>query len=238
MADAIIKTTARYQDTDEPSKQRPIIHIAPALPNTIRSSLDGGRDNPFRPDGAIYRSADPIVDYYKHGSAQSRGQSPTDSQLILNGSTGERQDRPTSDECVGATDRHRKSCLRRWLCCCCCCGCGRCFKGKEGEKSDEKAYAVVDATKANEMARVSRETYRTIEPVRLIEPQSGTDEQNRASNQIRVPRAVVVTGPPNEDTAKPIAVEEQSRESKTAPDRKSGGLQGEKTEAKSRCLLS
>lgn len=93
----VIKATARFQEADEPSRQRPIIRIDGApptiyqdfdqLPNTIRASIDSGRDNPFRPDGKIYKSADPIVDYYKFGPNQSRTNTPTaaESQLLLNG---------------------------------------------------------------------------------------------------------------------------------------------------------
>lgn len=85
---AIIKTTARFQEAHEPLKQKPIIQIDPAAPlqqyeNLARSSIDSGRDNPFRPDGKIYKSADPIVDYYKFGPHQSRAHSPTDSQLLV-----------------------------------------------------------------------------------------------------------------------------------------------------------
>lgn len=85
----IIKTTARYREPNEAQRQWPVIQVAdPAgnrqhLPNTIRASLDSGRDNPFRPDGPIYKSADPIVDYYKNGANLSRPQSPTDSQILL-----------------------------------------------------------------------------------------------------------------------------------------------------------
>lgn len=86
----IIKTTARFQETQEPLRQKPIIQIDPNAPlqqyeNLARASIDSGRDNPFRPDGKIYKSADPIVDYYKHGPHQSRTQSPTDSKLLIGG---------------------------------------------------------------------------------------------------------------------------------------------------------
>jgi len=58
------------------------------LANTVRSSIDSGRDNPFKPDGEIYRSADPIVDYYKFGPNQSRTQTPDYSELLMtNGKT-------------------------------------------------------------------------------------------------------------------------------------------------------
>lgn len=136
MSSELIKTTAKYQEANEPLKQRPIIQIERPLPNTIKASLvDSGRDNPFRPDGEIYKSADPIVNYYKHGANQSRAQSPTDSQLLLNSnqtnSTQSQSDsklnqkdkkrkrarrRSTEDAAGGAK---RRPCLSRWLCCCC-----------------------------------------------------------------------------------------------------------------------
>lgn len=139
MSSELIKTTAKYQEAAEPVKQKPVIQIERPLPNTIKASLvDSGRDNPFRPDGEIYKSADPIVDYYKHGANQSRAQSPTDSQLLLGGglanSTQSQSDdsklnqkdkkrkrarrRPDGDqEAAGSTKR--RPCLSRWLCCCC-----------------------------------------------------------------------------------------------------------------------
>lgn len=93
----VVKTTARFLEAHEPIKQKPIIQIqhpspANSLPDTIRgarASVDGGRDNPFRPDGPIYRSADPIVDFYKQPSNQSRSHSPTDSQLLYSLIRGE-----------------------------------------------------------------------------------------------------------------------------------------------------
>lgn len=151
----IIRATARFQEVSDPLKQKPIIQIDSSatatattttqhLPNTIRSSMDSGRDNPFRPDGEIYRSADPIVDYYKHGPNQSRAQSPTDSQLLLNNKGNSRKDsdskkkkrkKKTAGEEEGKT---KKSCWRRWLCCCCCCNFKCCGKGKESEEKEDE----------------------------------------------------------------------------------------------------
>lgn len=163
----IIKTTARYQETDEPLRQRPVIQVAPALPNTVRASLGHKlesareRDNPFRPDGAIYRSADPIVDYYKQGQNQSRAQSPSDSQLALGAQSGRLNGSGETDELK--VKRSRSCCARALLCCCCCpwsC-CAKPAGRDQSESNHERSYAVGDATKANQMARASKETYRT-----------------------------------------------------------------------------
>lgn len=180
-SDSIIKTTARFQEVSDPLRQRPIIKIDspvsnttttstthlynnnnnPKLPNTIRSSLDSGRDNPFRPDGEIYKSADPIVDYYKHGANQSRTQSPTDSQLLLNGANGGDKNKTTNSDkqqkkqkkqkkkCNangegGADDEEekKKSCWKRWFCCCCCC----CKKKKLNDESMTPAPTTTTTT--------------------------------------------------------------------------------------------
>lgn len=128
MGDAVIKTTARFQEANEPNRQRPIIRIDPAisfdasgdLPNTIRDSIGSGRDNPFRPDGKIYRSADPIVDYYKNGPNQSRGQSPAEGLLADGKGKGK-----SSSSSSKRRKEGRESCWSRWFRCCCCCGCFR-----------------------------------------------------------------------------------------------------------------
>lgn len=107
---SIIKTTAKYHDSNEPNKLKPIIKIDSNAAehhyyiindddddndynnqlhsmkngglNYIRASIDSGRDNPFKPEGEIYRSAEPIVDYYKFGPNQSRAQSPSYDELV------------------------------------------------------------------------------------------------------------------------------------------------------------
>lgn len=151
----IIKTTARFQEADEPIKQKPIlqvdplasgnmIQLHPPLPNTIRASIDSGRDNPFRPDGKIYKSADPIVDFYKFGPNQSRTNSPTDSQLLMpqvdgiankNGKDAQRRKKKNNENKKGADSKERKSCWRRWFCCCCCC---QCFNRENKSQADRR----------------------------------------------------------------------------------------------------
>lgn len=152
MSSEIIKTTAKYQEANEPIKQKPIIQIERPLPNTIKASLDGGRDNPFRPDGEIYKSANPIVDYYKYGPNQSRAQSPTDSQLLLglNAPASEADDkqvdkknkkkkrakRKTDHEEDGDSNNKRRSCFSRWFCCCC--HCNWCSKSKQNNDNQQQ----------------------------------------------------------------------------------------------------
>lgn len=180
MADAeIIKTTARYQQAEEPLKQRPVIHIAPPLPNTVRASLEpaklaGERENPFRPDGLIYRSADPIVDYYKQAQNQSRAQSPTESQLKFGAS---------AQEPAKLKVERSRSCCRRLLYYCCCCYCWRCCAKREAQpkgEQDGRSYTLPDATKANEMARTSVETYRSAaEPAQVASQPGGKVAKTR-----------------------------------------------------------
>lgn len=141
--DTIIKTTARYQEANEPPRQKPIIQIDSdfASAGNRHSSIDSGRDNPFRPDGPIYKSADPIVDFYKYGPNHSRPHSPTDSQLAMlsgsqDGKAGgaktketkeqkRRRKRREKQEAKATGDQQKQSCWRRWLCCCCCRCCRR-----------------------------------------------------------------------------------------------------------------
>lgn len=155
---SIIRTTVKYHEANEPNRHKPIIRIdgtttthyidANDFAATVRASTDSGRDNPFRPDGEIYRSADPIVDYYKYGPNLSRAQSPIYSDLMSNGkaqlvSNGginvkgskklaklEKQKRRKEGKLRvehddnSASAPERKSCWRRWFCCCCR-GCSR-----------------------------------------------------------------------------------------------------------------
>lgn len=141
MSDDIIKTTAKIQEAEEPIRQKPIIQINKEyLSNNVRASTDSGRDNPFRPDGEIYRSADPIVDYYKYGPNQSRAQSPSDSQLLLNGKEGivdGKKVKKKRRRKEAADDTGRRPCWRRWLCCCCCCF-DKCCQKKETEANTNK----------------------------------------------------------------------------------------------------
>lgn len=152
------------------TKQRPIIQFDSNLingggqqeqhanyrNNLVRSSIDSGRDNPFRPDGEIYKSADPIVDYYKFGPNQSRTQSPTDSQLLLNlyredGKLSKKEKKKAKKELERRAKRRangqatgskegdeqgaeRGSFLRRLLCCCCC----HCFTNSKCCKTNAK----------------------------------------------------------------------------------------------------
>jgi len=139
----IIKATARFHEAEEPLRQKPIIQQDRVLPNTVRASIDSGRDNPFKPDGKIYKLADPIVDYYKYGPNQSRAQSPTDSQLLLGfGQTGEANKSAENNDKNPKRKKRRKgnegdeerSCCRRWFCCCC----GLCGKRNVPANGDEE----------------------------------------------------------------------------------------------------
>lgn len=180
----VIKTTARFQEANEPNRQKPIIRIDGApptiyedfneLPNTIRASIDSGRDNPFRPDGKIYKSADPIVDYYKFGPNQSRANSPTDSQLLLNvnqtsaqksswfrrkrKTTSKKEAKNGIDEKTG--EEKKKSCWRR-ICCCCSCSFRCCKKSANSQSQVEpktihearsRRQVEEDAKRANDLA--------------------------------------------------------------------------------------
>lgn len=148
-----IKVTARFQDSIEPIRHRPIIRIEGS--HIVRTSIDSGRDNPFRPDGDIYKSADPIVDYYKQAANQSRPQSPNDNSVLIGDGTGEKKQKrrfwrkrkvddqkstPSLPTSISETQQKqqkgtKKSCLRRWLCCgCCTC----CKSGKKNESSSKK----------------------------------------------------------------------------------------------------
>lgn len=155
----IIKATAKFQEAAEPIKQKPIIQIdRTALPNTIRSSLDSGRDNPFRPDGEIYKSADPIVDYYKYGPNQSRAQSPTDSQLLLNVGDSKEADKNNKTRRkktkTKKEDGERRSCWRKWFCCCCCCKCWN----RKADGGSSHSGGLVDRGKEEESDRRNKDT--------------------------------------------------------------------------------
>lgn len=184
----VIKTTARFQEANEPNRQKPIIRIDGAeptiyrdfedLPNTIRASIDSGRDNPFRPDGKIYKSADPIVDFYKFGPNQSRTNSPIDSKLLLNANQS------STDQSLSWFRRKRKagvatkklnqnikiddstgelkrSCWRRFCCCCFSFKC--CNKGQSAQRDAQPEPKTIheartclqaeeDAKRANDLA--------------------------------------------------------------------------------------
>ena len=164
MQQEIIRTTARFQEAAEPVKQRPcIIQVEEAgearahLPNTVRASMDSqGRDNPFRPDGKIYKSADPIVDYYKHGPNQSRAQSPADALLSSARADEKKLDKDSNKKnrkTKVSNNREQEPCWRRWLCCRCCCCCKRKQPGSDEDKeriviSKQTKLVVVDQTNA------------------------------------------------------------------------------------------
>lgn len=167
MSDNIIKTTAKFQEAAEPLRQKPIIQIEPVpagqqFPNIARASIDSGRDNPFKPDGLIYKSADPIVDYYKQGPNQSRAQSPTDSQLLIGVDSSKKKKRKKDkskkkreDATVGGDqlDQSQSQC-RRWFCCCskwCKC-CKR--RRAEQELDETRVVSVADAQAANKQTRI------------------------------------------------------------------------------------
>lgn len=151
--DPVIKTRTSLHEANEPDRRKPIIRIddssdgrtttlahindAAELANTVRASIDSGRDNPFRPDGEIYRMTDPIVDYYKLGPNYSRTQTPSYAEPVRHnkkaagrsrfwrraapangaGSRGHGGELGTSPE----SGRAARSCWRKWFCCCCRC---------------------------------------------------------------------------------------------------------------------
>lgn len=139
----IIKARARYLESDDSRKQTPIIQLDRPLPNTIRVSLDGGRDNPFRPGSAIYKSADPIVDFYKNGQG-SRTQSPSEFNSLVDSKSGRDKDSQTTIDEQEANDQ-RKSCWRRYICCCfgfkCSCCCNREDKDRKVKESSKRVYS-------------------------------------------------------------------------------------------------
>lgn len=122
----LIKTRANYLETglELGQKRRPVVQLsanAPTngipreqLPNTIRVSIDSGRDNPFRPDGPIYRSVDPIVDFYRttpSSRPQSRAEEPESAESPANGE----QKQPASHD-----QSTTPSCWWQLFCCGCC----------------------------------------------------------------------------------------------------------------------
>lgn len=132
----LIKTRARYIETEDSTKHRSILQPDRGLPNTVRVSYDGGRDNPFRPGSAIYRSADPIVDLYRNGQP-SRSETPADGSSLLGSRINGDPLKPKTDSDDSQTNGTR-SCWRRYFCCCigdrcwqCCCFC---CKGPQSEK--------------------------------------------------------------------------------------------------------
>lgn len=138
--DSVIKATARLQEAHEPPRQKPIIKLDPRhqqelmmahineanqLASSIRASIDSGRDNPFRPDGEIYKLTNPIVDYYKFGPNQSRAVTPTYAELDYFSSKNKRKRR--AEAAAAAKNNDTRPCWRRWLCCCCC----DCFRSRK-----------------------------------------------------------------------------------------------------------
>lgn len=153
----IIKTRAKYIDTEDSTKQTPIIQMQRPLPNTVRvSRLDGGRDNPFRPGSAIYKSADPIVDYYKNGQA-SRPQSPSDQNSLIDS-------KPSDDNSANQTDdRGGKSCWRKYMCCCladkCCrCCCSKSQESKAKPKPNTKPSSASDDLDRHQAKEAAKNT--------------------------------------------------------------------------------
>lgn len=151
MADAVIRATASYREAQEPMKQKPIIKVNPQdlmmeahmreaqqLASRVRASIDSGRDNPFKPDGEIYKLTNPIVDYYKFGPNQSRSQTPTYDELDYFSSKNKRKRRKEEKTKRSlASGEARKSCWRRWFCCCCTSRCCQSKTGKQEEQQDD-----------------------------------------------------------------------------------------------------
>lgn len=177
MGSDVIKATATFQEANEPPRQRPIIQISPSngqqqilSSNLVRASIDSGRDNPFRPDGEIYKSADPIVDYYRHGPNQSRGQSPTDSQLLLNqNSKASKKNSKKAKKADKKADRAKKNteasqgagreaCWRRWLCCLCCCRSFKCCNKTKQDEQLEKQNQRADVSQYSSVPAVDSKT--------------------------------------------------------------------------------
>lgn len=159
MSETPIKTTARFHEALQVDKQKPIIRIdsgngqavmshvsnSTELANTIRASIDSGRDNPFRPDGEIYKMTDPIVDYYLFGPDHSRSKTPIYAELDSSETNSKRSNREAKkgklgkkskwrreapkvrkqnnsmQETSGENEQEKQSCWRRWFFCCCCC---------------------------------------------------------------------------------------------------------------------
>lgn len=128
-ADVLIRTTAKIQDTAEPARHKPIIKLdpkhqqelvmgQPQPADRLRASLDSGRDNPFRPDGEIYKLTNPIVDYYKFGPNQSRSATPTYAELDYFSSKNRRK-RRAEKRAELLSEGRAMPCWRRWFCCCC-----------------------------------------------------------------------------------------------------------------------
>lgn len=181
MSDIVIKTTAKLHEASEPDRYKPIIRIddkngrttvthisnSNELANTIRASIDSGRDNPFRPDGEIYKMTDPIVDFYKLGPNQSRSQTPTyadltpskskSSSLKQNKDNKLRWRRKSSSKNNKNNDNNNvsseiepRSCWSKWFCCCCCC-----FKCCGKNETDKRQQAPLNGTAGRNESQIS-----------------------------------------------------------------------------------
>lgn len=193
-AATIIKATARFEEL--PPKQKPTIRITNnngELPRT-GSINSTGRDNPFRPESVIYKSADPIVDFYKFGPNQSRAQSPTESQLLLAGQAANKTNK--RDEL-----RERKSLWHR-LCCCRCFTC--CCRRKQAAATtrddlvqDTQTSPKLTSAKSQQLKDEQTETQKLRRPTKALE----RNEPNSESNSMNRAAAAAAEQPDNEAAA-------------------------------------
>lgn len=185
-----IKVTARFQDSVQPIRHRPIIRIEGS--HIVRTSVDSGRDNPFKPDGDIYKSADPIVDYYKQASNQSRPQSANDdSALIANGQKGNkrrfwRKRRDDNPDQINQTEQGKstkKSCLRKWLCCgCWCC---KCCRKNDSSKSGKRPMSKEDQEIAKRLAEIAKQEVEAQQKAKLGPLEAQFDANKEAYKEAR-----------------------------------------------------
>ena len=203
MSDVVIKTTATIHEASEPSRYKPIVRIddkngnttishisnSNELANTIRASIDSGRDNPFRPDGEIYKMTDPIVDFYKFGPNQSRSQTPTYGELTPSKSSQpskhnrlrwRKKSSPNSsnnnnDDDDANRDKEARSCWRKWFCCCCCC-----FKCCCKKETDKRQQAPLNGTARPNESQISS----NIDYYNRVQAPEDLMEQNKQRQQI------------------------------------------------------
>lgn len=193
-----IKVTARFQDSVEPIRHRPIIRIEGS--HIVRTSIDSGRDNPFRPDGDIYKSADPIVDYYKQAANQSRPQSANDNSALIGTSNGEKKQkrrfwrkRKFDDQGDGAsrsrdeTQKQQKtqkmSCLRRWLCCGCC-NCGS-SKKNDTSKVSKRPLSKEDEEIAKRLVEIAKQEAESQQKTKIGPLDAAFDANKEAYKEAR-----------------------------------------------------
>lgn len=147
MTDAVIRTTARYQDLPG-SSSIPAIKVErrnefDQRVSELRAKLERGRENPFKPHTKIYNAVNPIVEQYKQfGSASSSR--PSTPAIAVTGANSSSLDSSNSQQ-PAPSDKKRLSanrnssnpskqsgacCWRRLCCCCCCCCKSKCCSKK------------------------------------------------------------------------------------------------------------